>query len=373
MKIENTVLHPSHFISKDDTNIIRNTAGGAEKTGMLHAEQLEVIYTNKWFKLLVPNAYDGRQVTLPELLQQQEAISWADGSTGWVVTLCNGAGWFGGFISPEIAPGIFNDEHVCLAGSGRVTGTAEIIENGYRINGSWKYASGIHHATHITANCMITKNEETVLTDGEPLIRPFIFDRKDVAIMPAWKYTGMVATGSDAFEIKDLEIAANHQFKIDPSAAIITDPIYRYPFHQLAEATIAVTLSGMSLHFIDLCKEIFAEKLKQPRLSDRQKAMLTEEAESAEAKIDGQRKVFYDAIDCSWDAIKNNNTIPDDVLAAVSNTSHALAQISREVVDKLYPLCGLAAAHTGTEINRVWRDLHTASQHSMLTFGPFTS
>ena len=101
--------------------------------------------------------------------------------------------------------------------------------------------------------------------------------------------------------------------------------------------------------------------------------MLTEEAESAEAKIDGQRKVFYDAIECSWDAIKNNDTIPDDVLAAVSSTSHVLAQISREVVDKLYPLCGLPAAHSGSEINRCWRDLHTASQHSLLTFGPFTS
>lgn len=370
MKIENTVPHPSLFITRQDTDILRNAAAEAEEAGRLHPQQLDVIYNNKWFRLLVPTMYGGAQFGLPNLLQQQEAISWADGCTGWVVTLCNGAGWFGGFISPEIAPEIFSDEHVCLAGSGRATGTAEIIENGYRINGSWKYASGIHHATHITANCIITKNEEPLLTDGEPLIRPFIFDRKDVTIVPAWKYTGMVATGSDAFEIKDLEIAANHQFKIDPSAAIITDPVYRYPFHQLAEATIAVTLSGMAHHFIDLCKEIFAEKLKQPRPSDRQKTMLTEEAESAEAKIDGQRKVFYDAIECSWDAIKNNNTIPDDVLAAVSNTSHALAQISREAVDKLYPLCGLAAAHTGSEINRCWRDLHTASQHSLLTFGP---
>ena len=270
MKIENTVPHPSLFISRQDTDILRNAAAEAEEAGSLLPQQSDVIYTNKWFKLLVPNAYDGQQVTLPELLQQQEAISWADGSTGWVVTLCNGAGWFGGFISPEIAPGIFNDEHVCLAGSGRAAGTAEIIENGYRINGSWKYASGIHHATHITANCIITKNEKTVLTDGEPLIRPFIFDRKDVTIVPAWKYTGMVATGSDAFEIKDLEIAPNNQFKIDPSAAIITNPVYRYPIHQLAEATIAVTLSGMALHFIDLCKEIFAENLKQSRLVDRQ-------------------------------------------------------------------------------------------------------
>jgi alkylation response protein AidB-like acyl-CoA dehydrogenase len=373
MKIENIVSHPSHFISKEDTDIIRNIAGEAEKTGMLHAEQLEVIYTNKWFRLLVPNAYNGQQVTLLNLLQQQEAISWADGSTGWVVTLCNGAGWFGGFISPEIAPGIFSDEHVCLAGSGAATGTAEITANGYRVNGAWKYASGIHHATHITANCIITKNGEPVLNGDEPLIRPFIFDRKDVAIVPAWKYTGMVATGSDAFEIKDLQVAANRRFQINPTAAVITVPIYLYPFHQLAETTIAVTLSGMAIHFIDLCKELFTEKQKHVRLSDRQKALLTKEIEAAEAKIEERRNMFYDAVECSWEAIDNSNIIPDEVLKTVSNSSHILAQISREIVDGLYPLCGLAAAHTGTEINRVWRDLHTASQHSLLTFGPAES
>ena len=28
------------------------------------------------------------------------------------------------------------------------------------------------------------------------------------------------------------------------------------------------------------------------------------------------------------------------------------------------PQCGMAAALSGNEINRVWRNLHTASQHS---------
>ena len=101
--MENTNLHPSAFIAIEDVNIIRNTAAAAEQLGKLHPEQLQVIYKNQWFKLLVPHIYGGRQVTLLSLLQLQEAISWADGSTGWVVTLCNGAGWFGGFIAPEIA------------------------------------------------------------------------------------------------------------------------------------------------------------------------------------------------------------------------------------------------------------------------------
>ncbi|HEY8930950.1 MAG TPA: acyl-CoA dehydrogenase [Mucilaginibacter sp.] len=370
MKIENNNIHPSTYISEQDAHILRNSAAEAEKTGMLHPLQLEVIYKNKWFRLLVPQVYGGQQVSLIDLLHTQEAISWADGSAGWVVTLCNGAGWFGGFISSEFSAQIFNNQHVCLAGSGAPAGTAEVTANGYRINGTWKYASGIHHATHITANCIITKNGEPVLADNRPLILPFIFDRKDVTIIRAWKYMGMMATGSDTFEIKDLEVAANRQFKIDPAAAFIKDPIYLYPFLQLAETTIAVAISGIALHFMDLCREIFAERTKQSRLSDQQKTLLTEKLNNAETEMTLERKNFYDTVERSWAAICKNDITLNERLIPVSQASHALAKLSRELVDQLYPLCGLAAAHTDSEINRAWRDLHTASQHSLLVFGP---
>jgi alkylation response protein AidB-like acyl-CoA dehydrogenase len=367
--MENVVLHPSAFIDKTDVNAIRNAAPEAEQMGMLHPEQLKVIYRQSWFKLLAPEIYSGLQITLPNLVRLQEAISWTDGSTGWVVTLCSGAGWFGGFLSPAIAQSIYKDPQVCLAGSGAASGTAEITENGYVINGTWKYASGAHHATHITANCIIKKDGETVSdNDGQPLILPFIIDKKDVSLLPAWKYIGMVATGSDAFEIKNLEVPNNRQFKIDSLAAIVDAPLYRYPFLQLAEATLAVNLSGIALHFIDECEAIFHEKIKQPRLTNAQKVFLIDELAYIKTAMNAQRKRFYEAVEQSWDAIENNPVVPEDLLAMVSKTSRKLALIAREGVDKLYPLCGLTAASTNTEINRAWRDLHTASQHSLLTF-----
>jgi alkylation response protein AidB-like acyl-CoA dehydrogenase len=368
MKMENTAPHPSKFIDEEDINTIRNTAAEAEQMGMLHPEQLAVVYKNKWFKLLVPQGYTGLQISLPDLIRLQEAISWTDGSTGWVVTLCSGAGWFGGFISPEIAD-LFNAPKVCLAGSGAAGGTADITDTGYIINGTWKYASGAHHATHITANCIIRKNGEPVLDEGgEQLILPFIFDKKDVHILPAWKYIGMVATGSDAFEIKNLKVIANRQFKIDPAAAIVPEPLFQYPFLQLAEATLAVNLSGIAIHFMDLCQGIFQDKIKQPRLTDGQKVLLINELDRSKNNINLAREHFFEAVDQSWDAIMKENTIPNEQLKRVSITSRRLAQLARETVDRLYPLCGLIAASTETEINRAWRDLHTASQHALLTF-----
>jgi len=357
------IKHPSFYLQPDWVNIIRERAFEAESMAQLHPDQLAIIYEQGWFKILVPRVYSGREMSLPELVRLEESISWADGSVGWVVTLCCGAGWFGGFLNPEKAKIVFSDPNVCLAGSGAPTGTAAITKNGYLINGTWKYASGAHHATYFTANCVIKKGDETVLDEeGNPLILPFIFNSKDVEVFPAWKYVGMMGTGSDAFRVTDLEINADCCFKIDPETAKVGGQLYQYPFLQLAEATLAANISGIATHFMDLCAEIFREKQAADKYSDDQKNILKETLTRLQDELEIARSEFYKAVDRSW------NDDNEKALQAVSSTGRKIAKTARECVDQLYPYCGLQAANPESEINKTWRDIHTASQHSLLTF-----
>lgn len=357
------IKHPSYYLQPDWVKIIRARSFEAESMAKLHPDQLAIIYDQGWFKILVPALYAGREMSLPELVRLEESISWADGSVGWVVTLCCGAGWFGGFLEQAKAKTVFSNPQVCLAGSGAATGTASITENGYLINGTWKYASGAHHATHFTANCIIKKGEETVMNeDGSPLILPFIFDSKDAEVFPAWKYVGMMGTGSDAFRVTNLTVSPDCCFKIDPAATVIKNPLYQYPFHQLAEATLAANISGIAIHFMDLCAEIFNEKLGQDKYSEAQKNILKQTLARLHNELENTRLAFYIAVDSSW------NDGNERTLQEVSLTSRKLAKTSRECVDQLYPYCGLQAANPESEINKTWRDIHTASQHSLLTF-----
>src|SRR3982751_558690 len=123
------INHPSALLQPDWVETIRKYAPEAERLGKLHPAQLALVYKHQWFNLLSPVEYGGLQTPLPQLIKTEEALSWADGSLGWVVTLCCGAGWFGGFMAPEMAHEIYTDSHVCLAGSGAATGTATIAED----------------------------------------------------------------------------------------------------------------------------------------------------------------------------------------------------------------------------------------------------
>lgn len=357
------IAHPSTFIDQAWQQVIRSNAAEAEELGRLHPAQLKLIYQQKWFKALMPIEYGGLNMPLHYLVKLQEALSWADGSFGWVFTLCCGAGWFSGFIDTGIAPILFKDERTCLAGSGAQTGEALQTEDGYIINGEWNYASGAHHATHFTANCTIKNGDKTVLNeDGSPLVRPFIIDKKDVTLLATWKYIGMAATGSHSFKIENLQVYKNRSFQISPDATTINSQLYQYPFLQLAEATLAANLMGMAIHFIDLAEVIIQQRVTLNKFTAQQTALLIDKIKNIKAEIAMVRQEFYTSVEASW------KLADDKTLQQVSYTSRQLAKVARNAVDGLYPYCGLQAASPDTEINRVWRDLHTASQHTLLVF-----
>ncbi len=340
------------------TNIIRKDSLEAEAQGMLSPDQLKLIYQQKWFHLFVPKEYSGLALSLPEAVRLEESIAYADGSVGWVVTLCAGAAMFIGYFNEDLVDEIFNDPFVCLAGSGQANGSAKIINGGFEINGFWPYASGAPHGTHFTANCII---------NGSQQVQTFIFKKEEVTLHPNWKYIGLNATAGYSFSVKDLKIPANRTFIIDPEHARLPHPVYRYPFLQLAETTIACNISGMCVYFFDLAKHLLTKKQHTNVRSEGVKNKGLQLIISATKEMELLRKEFYNALNASWSSHVANNEITTVELNAVSQTSIHLAQKSRNLVNQLYPYCGLDAARTDTAINQVWRNINTASQHTLLS------
>jgi hypothetical protein len=359
--MKQNIAHPAAFLDTALTDSIRKRALEAERTGQLHSDQLRIIYEQQWFKMFMPKEFGGSALSFPDILRTEECLSWADGSTAWVVTLCSGAGWFIGFLSAEIAAEIFNNTNVCIAGSGAVTGTATVTDDGFELHGSWKYASGSLHATAFTVNCYIKKGDQQVNNiNGTPMVRSFILRKDEVKITPTWNSMGMKATGSHSFEVDHLQVPLNRCFVIQPDHTTLKQSIYQFPFLQLAETTLAVNLSGMATRFMDLCEIIFQEKEKT-RSMESQKRKL----KAAQLKLNEWRKIFYLKVTISWEVLSSGSPIPDALLKELSGVSHALVLHTRMSVNELYPLCGLEAADTENEINRVWRNFQTAGQHAL--------
>lgn len=367
--------HPSTQLKPATVADLRAHSFEAEQLGHLHPDQLSTIYCERWFNLFVPEAYGGLGLSLPDALRMEEAFAWTDGSLGWTITLCAGANWFIGFLQPDAAREIFANPKVCLAGSGRPSGVAQKTATGYTITGSWKYATGAPHATIFTANCRIEQEGKPLLNEqGEPLVQAFWFRREEVTINADWRTIGMVATASHSFSVKEVSVPANRTFVLDPGQAIISDMAYRYPFLPFAEATLAVNYSGMALHFLELMEPVIAAKQQQAGVSEAAKQLMKDNWEKANTQLRKRRIAFYEAVEQSW--VEANHEVTDQAgvpiisattLQEVSATSRQLASLAKQLVDELYPFGGIAAADPQTAINLVWRDMHTATQHTLLT------
>jgi alkylation response protein AidB-like acyl-CoA dehydrogenase len=341
------MTHPLNHIAAAAVDRIRETAFAAEQLKHLHPLQLSLIQEQNWFNLVVHKKFGGLELSLPEALKTEEAWAWADGSFGWTATLCAGANWFIGFLDPAVATAFFRDPLVCLAGSGKAAGVAKIKPGGYEITGAWNYATGAAHATAFTANCVVEKNGTALLKeDGSPLVQSFIFLRDEVSITDNWFTMGMIATGSFRFEANHVYVPANRTFLIEPGYSFLESLLYQYPFLQFAETTLAVNFSGMALRFLELAPKSVARDGIQT--------------------LHAQRQLFYNAVERSWDQLMEKEIVERILLEEVSEQSKKLALISRQWIDAIYPFCGMQAANPATEINRIWRNIHTASQHSLL-------
>jgi len=349
--------HPAEYIDTELVKYMRSHAAEAELLKQLHPVQLSLIHEQKWFRLFVPKTYAGLELSLPDALRLEEGLAWTDGSIGWTVTLCAGAGWFIGFLQPEIIPIVFNDPAVCFAGSGKSSGIAKKIAGGYEVTGYWPHATGAVHATVFTANCMIEENGALLKEkDGSPVTRSFLFLKNEVTVHHHWNSIGMKATGSFGFEAKQISVPENRLFRINGKGAHLQNPIYQYPFISFAEATLAVNSSGMAVRFLDLCNTVSAKKTNNT---------MQVHLENAVKQLEECRNRFYMIIEDSWKHCVNRDPFSSELTALISEHSRKLAITARQLVDELYPYCGMHAADPETEINRVWRNLHTASQHSL--------
>jgi alkylation response protein AidB-like acyl-CoA dehydrogenase len=361
-------------LSDIDAAAIAEHAAQADLDGWLRPAQQALIHERGWLRMLAPRAAGGLEAALPDVVRLEESIARVDGSMGWTVTLCAGAGWFAGFLAPQLARGILATPKVCLAGSGAPTGYADREdreEAGWRITGLWDYASGAPMATHFTFNAILREHGQPLLdAAGNPRIQAFVVPAALVDIVPRWRSIGLRATASHAYRVSSQWVQAMHGFEIDPARAHEQGPLYRFPFLAFAFVTLAANVAGMAHHFVALAEECIGHR--RNRFAGAGEPLIETPAvrallDSTRAGLDEVRGRFYALLDATWAQAAAGSPVGDAQALALQAASMAWVNASRRAVDALFPYCGLYAMRDDAAINRVWRDFHTASQHALLT------
>ncbi|WP_290792255.1 hypothetical protein [Flavihumibacter sp. UBA7668] len=322
------------IIGADLVDAIRDRAREAELRGKLADEDWALVQQHNWLNLYLPAELKGRGFPFPDSLDYLEQLAYTDGSLGWTITLCSGAHWFLGFLDEQLRASLFIKDRLCLAGSGDAGGSAIPLDGGYWVEGSWPHATGAGMATHLTANLILNGR-----------VFPFLFYADEVELFFNWTTMGMKATASHGFRVRPRWIPGNRIFSIEPEKAICPDPVFQYPFELIAAYTLAVNITGMAMRFKELANQ---------------------SGKSDDIRFEMERKLLFENAVHHWQVVKEGSVIPPETIKQTTATARNLTGIVIHLVQDLYAGMGLSAAKEESEINRIWRNIHTAALHPLL-------
>ncbi|MCY3887559.1 MAG: acyl-CoA dehydrogenase family protein [Chloroflexi bacterium] len=315
------------------------------------------------YRLWLPRSIDAPELDMPPALEVFEAASRLDGSFGWAVTIGTGAGLFAGALEPATKAEIFGPREALIAGSGKPGGTAKPVDGGYLAGGHWNFASGAHHATFFTANCVLEGERPADGGDG-PVIRAMAFPASEVEIVENWDPVGMRGTGSHDFRVESSLVPYRRTFGVFDDWPFESGPLYRYPFNHHAEVSFAAVALGIGRHAIDEFLALAGSRRTlytgEP-LEDRQGARVR--LGEAEALVSAARAWFFEVARSSWDTVVAGGALEPEEASRVSLASIHAANSAARAAMLLFEAGGSAALDAGSPLARAWRDVHALTKH----------
>jgi indole-3-acetate monooxygenase len=347
-------------VAQELFSVLDGHADWGEANGRLHDDVLEAFHQHNLFGMWVPNVLGGLELEPSASVEVIEALSYAEPSAGWVqMATALTAGAAGAYLADEAAEGLFDGRRMpVIAGQGTRPGAATPIEGGFRVTGSWQFASGLLHASHVHSLVVV---EGT----GEPLV--CVVPIGKAQFRDNWDVMGLRATGSIDYEMDGVVVPETFAHPAGIDAPRRGGSIYRYGIIGFALMGHTGWALGCGRRLLDeLTNAVRAGtgRVGAEAVSD---GFLGQFAE-AEMRLRSARALAFDV----WRKAQETVERRGDELSFEQKTLLRLALMNatrsaREVASFVYVAGGTTSLRAGT-IQKLFRDVQAGAQH--VTSGP---
>ncbi len=310
------------------------------------------------FRMLQPRSLGGAELRPVEFCQVTEALAQADASVAWCVGQNNGCSMSAAYLSEAAAREIFGPATGILAwGPPGAPFEAQPVEGGYRVSGTWRFASGSHHASWLGAHMRLGAGK------GQ---RTMLFPKSSVRMVDIWHTVGLRGTGSDEYVVKDLFVPQHHSLsRDDPRERREAGLLYRFTSNQLYSAGFAGVALGIARAMINDFLELPANKTSRGASRPmRENNVVQSQLAQCEARVRSARAFLHQVHEDAWRTVEQTGEQTAEQRMLIRLTSTWAIQQSREVVNTLYHATGSAAVFEANPFERRLRDIHTVAQQS---------
>jgi indole-3-acetate monooxygenase len=353
--------------AKELAPLVMAEAAAGEAKGALTDKVIGGLRDGGLLGLMIPRPLGGSETGPVAALEVLEAVSYADGSAGWVLMAaqcCSGTA--GAFLPPATAREIFAGGIPIIAGQGAANGRAIVDGNGYRVSGRWSYGSGLLHAQYIHTGAIVFENgaPRQEPGTGHPEIRTFILPRSEATLEGNWDVMGLRATGSVDYALDDVFVPA--EFTHSPHATVARQGGSLYSIGILGLTAIGHTgfALGVGRRALDelaaIARRRAAPRGALPPLADTEH--FQEGFGAAEAQYRAARAFIFEA----WEDVEHS-IARGDPIGTRQITLYRLAL--NHLTSAVAQTCTFAYKEAGgialrdSALQRCFRDIYAGTQH----------
>jgi alkylation response protein AidB-like acyl-CoA dehydrogenase len=333
----------------------------------LTPEVVDALVSQDLLRLLLPRSLGGQEIHLVEFCKTTEAVAWADASTGWFVNQSNvSSSTSAAAMDHDVAASIFRGPGDGLAwGSPHNKSRAVRVEGGYRLTGTWSFASGSRHTTWIGAHSAVQN------PDGSPHIRygrrderSFLFLKEKAKIIDDWHVLGLRGTGSDTYSVTDLFIPDEHApNRGAPEEWRETGPLYPIQSTLLYAVGFCGVTLGVGRRMLETYTQLARSRHSRASVNSMMdNSAVQREIGILEARLSAARAFVHEAANQVYNASVAGTLNVDDRVRLRLATTHGMNEAT-EVSIACYRGAGTAAIMDSAPFERRFRDAMSASQH----------
>lgn len=326
------------------------------------------------YDMFVPEAYGGLETDPWTFIEVIERLARADASAAWCLFIGATSGVVSAFLPEAEARTVFGDPATIAAGVFAPKGKAVREGDAFRVNGQWQWGSGSRNADWIMGGALVMDDQgrPEIMADGKPNTRMMLFPARDVELLDTWYVSGLQGTGSTDFKVSNALVPAARSVDLVRDKPVIARPLYAFPTFGLLGMGIAAVTLGLARAAIDELVGIASEKTPQGSFKPlATKPAAHADVSEAEALTRSARAFLQDVIGTAWEAAQTRGEITVEERRDLRlATTHAVKS-SAKAVDLMYTLGGGTSVYRASPLQRLFRDVHVATQHMMVADATF--
>ena len=343
---------------------LREHAPQSEKLRRLAPQSFEALRDGGYFRLYVPRAHGGFELTPLETIRIYAALAQGDGAAAWVTAIMATNGWMAAQYPEAVQETLFEDGDIRIVGvlgGGGSRGEARPVEGGYLLSGFWPFCSGCHYAKYVMLGGAVPGAD-----GGPPEQRLFAVRQDQLTIKDDWYTTALAGSGSNSVACEDVFVASDHVLDLGAAAQEQGKaPLYRLNFVN----HFAYQLAGPALGFAQAAVEHFVERASKRGVPytfyDKQKDAPIAQARLGEAMI----KIAAATALAERDLIEMLENADADASILVRGQRRANAsyveRLCLEAVETIFLAAGANSILESSPLQRIWRDIHANNMHGI--------